>query len=502
MNYHAALLPRTTLIALGLVAFLIGLSLARTKIGVDGWLVVASLVVLAASIIRFKLLLPLAAIAAGLTFGWWRGSGYLIQLTRYNDFYRHNITIAGTADSDAIYGTNSQLSFDLGHVRVVGQKRVDLVGKVAIKGFGEPMVYKGNQVRVTGKLYPTRGSRQASISFGTIKITRKTSSSIENIRRRFEAGMQSALPEPVASFGLGLLIGQRSTIPKIVSLELAAVGLTHVVAVSGYNLTIIMRGVRRLMKKRSKYQITLASLLLMGTFLLFTGFSASIVRAAIVSVLSLWAWYYGREFRPVVLILIAAAITAGFYPLYLWSDIGWYLSFLAFFGVMVIGPLISKRLYKRKEPKLVMSLIIETSSAQIMTMPIIMYIFGQFSAIALIANVLVVPLVPIGMLLCLVAGLGGMFLPMLAGWFAWPARVMLIYMLDVAAALSRLPRALIKQPLGLWQMIALYGMILFLVAVLWHKNRGKRDIIAAEQAGGRNVGSQQMVNYQAGEGNH
>lgn len=142
--------------------------------------------------------------------------------------------------------------------------------------------------------------------------------------------MQSALPEPAASFGLGLLIGQRSTIPKSVSLQLAAVGLTHVVAVSGYNLTIIMRAVRKLLRKRSKYQSTVASLLLIGIFLLFTGFSASIVRAAIVSTLSLWAWYYGRTFRPIVLILLAAVITAGVYPIYLWSDIGWYLSFLAF----------------------------------------------------------------------------------------------------------------------------------------------------------------------------
>jgi ComEC/Rec2-related protein len=476
---------RTTLISIVLVDFLIGLALSRTKIYISiWWVVVCFAIFMVTALMQQRLLVP-ALVAFGLSAGW---------------YYKKHVTLVGTADSDAVYGANTQLVFDLAHVHVVAPGKTDLVGKIGVKGFGAPMVYKGDRVSASAKLYPTRGSKQAGLSFAEITVITPSKSFIESTRRRFNAGMQSALPEPVASFGLGLLIGQRSTLPQQVSLQLSAVGLTHVVAVSGYNLTIIMRGVKRFLKKCSKYQSTLVSLLLIGVFLLFTGFSASIVRAALVSMLSLWAWYYGRSFRPIVLLLVAAVITAGLYPIYLWSDIGWYLSFLAFYGVMVIGPQVTQRIYKRKEPKLLMALIIETSCAQIMTMPIIMYIFGQFSVIALVANILVVPLVPIGMLLCLVAGLGGMLLTPVAGWFALPARLVLTYMLDIVAALSHLPKALIKQPLGLWQMITLYGLILFTVTILWHKNRGKRGIIVTELAGGLHVGSQQMVNNQTGKG--
>src|SRR5690606_40713965 len=63
----------------------------------------------------------------------------------------------------------------------------------------------------------------------------------------------------------------------------------------------------RLLGKRSKFQSTLGAVGLLVVFLIITGLGASIVRAALVSGLSLLAWYYGRKFRPLLLITLAAA---------------------------------------------------------------------------------------------------------------------------------------------------------------------------------------------------
>ena len=473
---------RTTLITLGLAAFLAGLGLARTKLYADGgWMWLTLLLVLVTA--RKKNAHAAVCIMLfGLAFGWWRGSGYVHQLAWYGRLANRPVIVQGIADSDGIYGSNTQLVFDLNHLQVQDPVAIGLVGKLNIKGFGVPMVYKGDKVEVEGKLYPTRGSRQANISFAQIKILASARSPVDNVRRRFQAGMQSALPEPLASFGLGLLIGQRDTLPTKVSKQLSAVGLTHIVAVSGYNLTIIIWAARMLLKKRSKYQTTAVAIILIGLFLLVTGLSASIVRAAIVSGLSLWAWYYGRRFRPLLLLLIAAALTAGFYPLYLWSDIGWYLSFLAFFGVMIIAPLVMKRLYHKRQPQFLAALIIETSAAQLMTLPLIMYIFGEFSVIALVANILVVPLVPLAMLLSLIAGLSGMLLPQFAGWLAWLPRIVLTYMLDIVNLLARLPFALTHTGLDIKGMLAIYGLVVFITITFWIKNRGRRDIITEENS--------------------
>jgi competence protein ComEC len=276
----------------------------------------------------------------------------------------------------------------------------------------------------------------------------------------------------LASFGMGLLIGQRNTLPLEVSQGLLMVGLTHIIAASGYNLTILLRSADKVAGKKSKRIKLLISLSLIGLFLLFAGTSASIVRAAIVSLLSIAAGYYGRSFKPLVLLLFAAAITAYASPYYVWSDIGWYLSFLAFYGVMIVSPLLQARWSSRWKDSIVASVAIESICAEAMCLPYILHTFGQMSFVGLIANVLVVALVPLAMLLTLIAGLAGMFLAPIMGWFAWPARILLTYMLDIANLLSHIPHVFV-QNIGFttWQMLTSYAVIGFLTLALRRKTK-------------------------------
>lgn len=207
-------------------------------------------------------------------------------------------------------------------------------------------------------------------------------------------------------------------------------------------------------------------------FLLLAGTSSSIVRAAIVSVLSITASYYGRTFKSLNLIALAAAITAWANPVYEWSDVSWYLSFLAFYGVMVISPLIQARLPGRWHQSIIGSVALESICAEVMSLPYILYIFGQLSLIGLPANVLITTLVPLAMLLSLFAGLGGMLAGAAAGWIAWPARLLLNYMLDMANLLASLPHVFIQnRSLSLAAMLALYTIITAATLVLWHKTK-------------------------------
>src|SRR5690606_37841161 len=93
---------------------------------------------------------------------------------------------------------------------------------------------------------------------------------------------------------------------------------------------------------------------------------------------------------------------------------------------------------------LVATVALESLCAELMTLPYVLHIFGQMSFIGLLANVLVVALVPLAMLLCLIAGLAGMLLPAIAGWLAWPARLLLTYMLDIADLLSHIPHIFVQ----------------------------------------------------------
>jgi competence protein ComEC len=283
---------------------------------------------------------------------------------------------------------------------------------------------------------------------------------------------------------LGLLVGQRSTLPEHVSETLMMVGLTHIIAVSGYNLTIIVEVVRRLCGKRSKFQTAAACLALIGLFLLITGSSPPIVRASIISLLSITAWYYGRAMQPVALLLTAAAITVFANPLYIWGNVSWYLSFLAFFGVVVLAPLVIQRLFGERKPRLVTQLIIESLCAEVMTLPYVLFIFGQMSTVGLLANLFVATLVPLAMLLGLVAGLAGTLLPLLAGWLAWPATWLLGYMLGVADMLSRIPHAFLEHiGFSFVMLLVVYVVVLGLVLLLHSKNTRKYAIITGKTEG-------------------
>ncbi len=468
-----------------MLAFLVGLGTARFGAFNPTWLfTVVPFCVLFSK--QRTLLFVYCVVLVAFFFGWWRGSIVMHRLAAYEPLQLQKVVLRASADNDSIYGDRSQLTFDATDIQVIEPHTAKLVGKIKVAGFGVPMVYRGDTVKVQGKLFKTRGSHQASISFANISVEGHRSSLVDRLRRRFSAGMQAALPEPLASFALGLLIGQRTTIPESVNQRLSTVGLTHLVAVSGYNLTILVLAVRHLLGKRSKYQSTVLSLLLIGLFLMVTGLSASIVRAALVSLLSIGAWYYGRTLRPLLLLSLVAALTAGLNPLYLWSDIGWYLSFLAFFGVLVIAPMLTERLFGNKKVQPLTLVLIETISAQLMAAPLIMYIFGQISLVAIVSNLIVVPLVPLAMLLSLIAGLGGMFLPTVAGWIAWPARILLTYIIDIVTALSNVPHALANRSLMLWQMLSLYGLVILTTLIIWrstHKNAkitDKKQLITSE----------------------
>jgi len=459
---------QTTVLTVFCASVLLGLALAR-RVYFQPWWVAGCIVI---PFVRKSTVGLIAIVLCGILLGVWRGSIFMNRLTDYQKLFKQPVILRAQADNDAIYGKQSQLSFDVVNVVVIKPKQQTLAGKVKVEGIGAAMVYRGDRLLITGRMSPTKGSAQAKVSFAKLQVVNRGHSLIDTFRRRFIAGLQSSLPEPEASFGAGLLIGQRSTIPKDINDQLSITGLTHLVAVSGYNLTIIIMAVRQIFGRRSKFQSTTAALCLVLLFIVITGLSASIIRAALVSCMSLLAWYYGRQFKPLLLIVLAAALTAFWNPFYLWSDIGWYLSFLAFFGVLLVAPLLVVLLARGKKPKTISALLAETIAAQAMTLPIIMYIFGRISVVGLVANILVVPLVPLAMLLTLLAGMSGMIAVAIAGWPAWPARILLTYMIDLTGILSRLPHAAAQHTIALSTMLWAYlALVCCLVLARWLRTR-------------------------------
>lgn len=480
-SLHQIRVKRTDKILLFCASFLAGLLLARLHLVLPVWFVI-SLGLLVLTGVKKPFFHLILLFAFGLSLGIWRGATYLHTLQPYHDFAAQKVTLRAKVSLDAVYDEKKQLAFEVKKVAFTSPRAVEVPGTIKVKGFGELAVYRGDVLEITGKLYPTRGGKQATMSFAQFHKVGTEQTWVDSFRRSFVAGMQTALPEPHASFGLGILIGQRNTLPYDISQAFLMVGLTHIVAVSGYNLTILVDAARRLLEKRSKLLMVGFAVLFMTFFLCITGASASIVRAAVVSGLGLAAWFYGRPVRPMVIILLAAALTSYASPVYLWADIGWWLSVLAFFGILVLAPQALRRLYPHSEPPLLIKMAIETLSAELMVIPLIMMIFGQVSLVGLLANLLVALFIPLAMLASFIAAMAGMLVPLAAGWFSWPAHLLLTYMLDTTTLLARIPHAFQSNVYLSWADMGLcYGAVLLAIVALYKRRTVWYEKLAIEK---------------------
>lgn len=465
-------LKRTALIQAGLVGILAGILLARFGWSTNVTFMAAGFA-LTPLVARLKWLAIVAAIAIGLNIGLWRGSAVWQQLSRYRPFQDQSITLLGTVTNDAAYSQRGQLEFQIKDITAI-EGNTKLPGTVRVRAFNVMSVRRGDVVEASGKLRQGFGSRQGFMSFAQVDVIARDNSTLERIRSEYFSGVYSALPEPQASLGLGFLVGTRTLLPEALTVMLSVTGLTHIVAVSGYNLTILVRLTRRMLAKRSIYLATVASIGLITGFVLVTGLSPSIARATVVSGLAITCWYFGRTIRPAIILLAAAALTALINPLYLWFDLGWYLSFTAFIGVLILAPLIQKRYFKQK-PKIVGQIMLETTSAQLLTLPIIAVIFSEVSLISLLANVIVLPLIPLAMLTTFIAGLAGMLVPAYAGWLAWPATLVLSFMTEVIEILAKIPWALQQIDMSWLQLATLYASLAALMLVMRTKLKQRLD---------------------------
>lgn len=265
---------------------------------------------------------------------------------------------------------------------------------------------------------------------GNLFITR-----LYRLRQKFEDSLNRSFPEPNAALTAGIILGVKRNIPNNLMDNLNKTGLTHVVAVSGYNVTIIVTilvglGISRTIKRR--FQILTGFILF---FVILTGGSASVVRGGIVAWLSIWARANSRIAWPLPLLLATVLLMILHNPLILIHDIGFQLSTAAFFGLLCISPMAYSAVRAghaqplRLIPKSILSSAIETISASIPTIPLTMFYFHRFSTVFVLTNLLVLWTIPLIMALGFIAGVGGMIHPSLGIILAQPCIVVENYLL-------------------------------------------------------------------------
>jgi competence protein ComEC len=206
------------------------------------------------------------------------------------------------------------------------------------------------------------------------------------------------------------------------------------------------------------------------TFTVLVGFPASAVRAAIMSILVLFALQIGRMGRVTNLIIFTAAVMMFANPRVLRDDVGFQLSFLAVLGIVYFYPKFNKYLenIKNKIFKLLLSIIFLTLSAQILTLPVMAYNFRQIALISPISNLLVLWAIPPAMLFSFLAIILSLFINSWAVLIFAPASILLTYVIMAVDLCSRFPYSYVE--VGNFGVVWLLIYYILAIYFLWGKN--------------------------------
>lgn len=280
------------------------------------------------------------------------------------------------------------------------------------------------------------------------------------IRDKFEEMLNKILSEPYASFAAGLVLGSKRNIPDSLMADFNRTGTTHIVAVSGYNVTIVIVNLGLLLGLFSNKWRFWGTLVAILGFVVMTGAPASVVRAGLLAGLCAWGRHGGRRVNLTILLLLVAFLMLLFNPYVLRFDISFQLSFLSFFGLVYLAPMISTFRLMHRWPKFLKLTLSETMGAQIMVMPILVYYFGRASVISPLVNILILWLVPAAMLAVFAVGITGLIWFEIGRLVGYITLLLLKYIIVVIESFSKIPWASLEFKASEWWWMALfYGII-------------------------------------------
>ncbi len=285
------------------------------------------------------------------------------------------------------------------------------------------------------------------------------------IRDRFAAAARDVLPADQAAIRPALALGDTSAVPAVTAADFRAAGLTHLMAVSGANVTIVCAAVllsAPLVGPRAA--VALAALALAG-FVVVVQPSPSVLRAAVMAAIVLMAVLSGRR-RQAVPVLAATVLALMLVSPALSVQLGFALSVAATAALVVLAPVWSQRLAARGWPKPLADALCVAVAAQLATAPLIASISGTFSLVSVLANLLAAVVVPP----ITVLGTSGALLvclwPQTAGFIIRFTGPELWWLLRVAHGAGRVPGATVGVPSG-WAGLVSVGSAGVAAVLMW-----------------------------------
>lgn len=361
----------------------------------------------------------------------------------------------------------------------IAQLQPPYSGNILVKLGAHPKFSYGDLLKVEGIIknpfnesYAQRLAKDrisGVIDFPKIEIVNHNNggfvkASLFNIKNSAIETFNKVLPPQKSAFLAGITLGQRSSFSKEFEEAMSLSGTTHLVALSGYNVSVIIAAVGltlgRLLKRR--WQFFWSVILILG-FVMMTGAEASIVRAAIMGIIFLLSQQTDRVYSFRNAITFAALIMAVVNPKVLAFDLGFQLSFLALLGIVYLKPALITFFKINTKPTLFSwkDNALTTIAAQLAVLPLLLSNFGIFSPASIIANILILEVMPVTMFLGFLVMSAGFLSNFLATVIGFLANIFLSYEILVINLFSKLKFAVMEvQNFGLILSAIYFGILL------------------------------------------
>ena len=350
-----------------------------------------------------------------------------------------------------------------------GTNKLDYGDKIWVKGVVEtPQDFNGFDYK---HYLQVKGIRAIIKTSEVIPLKKGEGNSvlqeIYKLKHWFVNAVQKNIPDPENQVVLGMVIGARRNISKPIQTAFQESGTSHVLSVSGFNITLIVVLLGEVLAKALGRKNSFSLLVLLTLlFVVLTGASSSVIRAGIMGIMLLLSKVIQRPYGIITSIILSATIMVFINPLILFYDPGFQLSFIATIGLSTLMPLLENHVEFGKDLIALRSYTLSSLAAIIATLPLTFYFFGTGNMLSLIANILILPAVPGIMALGSLA-----VLPMIGAGFGFVASLLVDYITTVLQFITSLPWARISYSPSLWFVIIWY---LILAAATLYLNQRTR----------------------------
>ena len=303
---------------------------------------------------------------------------------------------------------------------------------------------------------------------------------IFDVKHRFMQKIEGLIPEPQAGLSLGLLLGVKRALGDELEEVFRETGIIHIVVLSGYNVMIVVTFVMYVLGWLFGRKLSTAfGVIAIALFAILVGLSATVLRASIMASLLLIVGLTGRIYFVLRGLMLAGFIMLLVNPYLLVFDTGFQLSFMATLGLILAAPFVTERLSAVPTWFGAREFLTATLVTQLFVLPLLLYQIGEFSVVAVIVNVLVLPMVPAAMLLTFITGLVGLIFPSLAPPLSFLTHLSLSYIVVVAEWFASLPFASFVVPaFPFWFVPIAYAILGYAVWRIFYKKETQADQLA------------------------